>query len=719
MSSDFISSSSGGMQEGSSGDQPSHNSIMDTIQDEHNYEENAIEAQWVAAAGSTSSLSGGFTTITNLVSGENSGGNQQGTPSRSIFQVIGAIEGGPSSLARSSLDDSFASYYNMQKNGTHIRQDAILKHQETETYDDIEQAVEIDQHAVDNLEEGGGGFCEHAECVNVDSDLSTEGRGSSLSSITNDFFPKFSMNGRFMAYGNKQRSMTTTQDNTSPSPQSSSNENKTDSNPSSSSKKKKKKRGTNMLFSSPSRRKKNNLVQGSPWYSVSLQPQQKLNHNTASSPMMMKQIQQMPDLNRHELHLQQQQHHHLQDQFAIQPPKEILITPHHCNNLDDMMGNNNNHSYYPSPSLSPSIISSNSISQLFTNELRERYRKSIYRSYGVRHYYTSTSKKKSVGICMLVSILIAVLAITAVVLVSSNKRNGDTASSPSTLDENAVIISLSPKDDELPSVCCVDEYEALDGNNTEEEADPKEEKEESDGDIVETVDDTHSGVVLTISTPSEDNGITSIATPIPGGSPWVPEEEPEEEEQNEPTIYDPQPDKEILFSVSQVDEPTNPADSSSVTSPSPPPTTKSPINWGTLALLIPTSLAPTSPPTPIPTTRHPTLRPSNTPSRRPITPGPSRFPTRRPVTTPYPTTGGDLRINGDCAGGCDECEGDCDNDDQCKGDLYCFKRDDFEDVPGCLGRGVRGKDYCVEGTPKPSKKPTRKPTKKPRYVVTS
>ena len=41
-----------------------------------------------------------------------------------------------------------------------------------------------------------------------------------------------------------------------------------------------------------------------------------------------------------------------------------------------------------------------------------------------------------------------------------------------------------------------------------------------------------------------------------------------------------------------------------------------------------------------------------------------------------------------------ECEGDCDNDNQCEGDLKCFQRSGFEAVPGCSGQGLSGKDYC-------------------------
>lgn len=39
---------------------------------------------------------------------------------------------------------------------------------------------------------------------------------------------------------------------------------------------------------------------------------------------------------------------------------------------------------------------------------------------------------------------------------------------------------------------------------------------------------------------------------------------------------------------------------------------------------------------------------------------------------------------------------DCDADDECQGDLECFQRpqDDVSPVPGCVGEGMAGRDYC-------------------------
>jgi hypothetical protein len=41
-----------------------------------------------------------------------------------------------------------------------------------------------------------------------------------------------------------------------------------------------------------------------------------------------------------------------------------------------------------------------------------------------------------------------------------------------------------------------------------------------------------------------------------------------------------------------------------------------------------------------------------------------------------------------------KCEGDCDNDGECAGNLKCFQRDGRQPVPGCEGLGNTGSDYC-------------------------
>ena len=50
------------------------------------------------------------------------------------------------------------------------------------------------------------------------------------------------------------------------------------------------------------------------------------------------------------------------------------------------------------------------------------------------------------------------------------------------------------------------------------------------------------------------------------------------------------------------------------------------------------------------------------------------------------------------------CEGDCDKDDDCQDGLVCFQRDEFEDVPGCIGGRENDSrtDYCVPKSSSPS-----------------
>ena len=49
---------------------------------------------------------------------------------------------------------------------------------------------------------------------------------------------------------------------------------------------------------------------------------------------------------------------------------------------------------------------------------------------------------------------------------------------------------------------------------------------------------------------------------------------------------------------------------------------------------------------------------------------------------------------------CEECEGDCDSDSDCVGDLVCRQRSGNEAVSGCTGEGgsrdVYGKDICMQ-----------------------
>ena len=47
---------------------------------------------------------------------------------------------------------------------------------------------------------------------------------------------------------------------------------------------------------------------------------------------------------------------------------------------------------------------------------------------------------------------------------------------------------------------------------------------------------------------------------------------------------------------------------------------------------------------------------------------------------------------------CEICQGDCDTDAECKGGMKCFQRNGTEGVPGCLGDGNSGRDYCYQAS---------------------
>jgi hypothetical protein len=50
------------------------------------------------------------------------------------------------------------------------------------------------------------------------------------------------------------------------------------------------------------------------------------------------------------------------------------------------------------------------------------------------------------------------------------------------------------------------------------------------------------------------------------------------------------------------------------------------------------------------------------------------------------------------------CQGDCDNDVQCVGELVCYQRNAYDPVPGCSGgtSGTSRTDYCVDPSDIPS-----------------
>ena len=94
---------------------------------------------------------------------------------------------------------------------------------------------------------------------------------------------------------------------------------------------------------------------------------------------------------------------------------------------------------------------------------------------------------------------------------------------------------------------------------------------------------------------------------------------------------------------------------------------------------------------------------------------------RRPVNEGGGNPGGGAGLMSTSArgcgtNGCDQCEGDCDNDNDCAGGLRCFQRVRFEAVPGCggVGSGRGGWDYCYDGGAGAEiavKPPTPRPTR--------
>lgn len=60
-----------------------------------------------------------------------------------------------------------------------------------------------------------------------------------------------------------------------------------------------------------------------------------------------------------------------------------------------------------------------------------------------------------------------------------------------------------------------------------------------------------------------------------------------------------------------------------------------------------------------------------------------------------------------------QCEGDCDTDSDCKGNLICFQRNEYDEVPSCLGNDWSRTDYCIpptSTTPPPTPSPSPPPT---------
>jgi len=102
---------------------------------------------------------------------------------------------------------------------------------------------------------------------------------------------------------------------------------------------------------------------------------------------------------------------------------------------------------------------------------------------------------------------------------------------------------------------------------------------------------------------------------------------------------------------------------------------------------------------PSPPTPHPTHPPTHAPTPHPV-PAPVHPPVAPPVHPPN-TCMTELQSSGNDGHppdafplGC--CRGDCDSDHDCAPGLKCFFRQDSRNIPGCLGSGKSGMDYCYD-----------------------
>lgn len=374
---------------------------VDVVDDVHDWQYDVV---------SNSSLTGEFTTITNVLDGHADGtGEQYYSPSRSKFEVVDIIDGysmprttsAPRSNDGSNID-SYDSYYHMQKNGPPVLPETnINQHQYSImrygwrgggmsgllTGSSLADTVERDE----GIEIGEEHFREDA------SESNTNDRGSSLSSLTNDFFPKIDRKGgRFFSTPERNRNpQVQTQGSISPA-----------------SYKDKSSSQSSKLFPkalTPPRVKRNNLVHGSPWY---------VNKHHSDSPSPQNSSDQTP--------------------MAVHPPDEVLVEPSHKASASNP---------------TPSVISSSSISQYFSNELREMYSSNVYRSY--QHRYNQALSSPKAKRIMISSVVLAVIfAIVAIVAISLGARSQNRSIGESSASTYYDI----QQNDGLPEKCCVDKF---------------------------------------------------------------------------------------------------------------------------------------------------------------------------------------------------------------------------------------------------------------------
>lgn len=365
---------------------------------------------WQYDTTSSSGLTGGFTTITNVLEGHADGqGEQYYSPSRSTFEVVDIIDGysmpRTTSVPRSNDgNDTFDSYYNMQKNGPPLIPD--LNNRRTGNimrygWRSGGMSGFTGSSLADTTKEEGIEIGQHEQAPDDESDMNTNDIASSLSSLTNEFFPKIDRKGRLNRKGKPPSDGVVSISPTSSSPN--------DKSSSQSSK----------LFpkslTPPRSKRRNNLVQGSPWYV-------NRNHSPSQSP--------------------QPQHSSSADQtpLAVHPP-EVVVAPSPHNKLSDSEP-------------SPSVISSSNISEFFSNELREMYNSSVYRSY--RHRYNQVLSSPKARRISVASVLLAVIfAIVAIIAISVGARQQIRSVSDSSSASAYYDIQIN---DGLPEKCCVGGY---------------------------------------------------------------------------------------------------------------------------------------------------------------------------------------------------------------------------------------------------------------------
>lgn len=331
---------------------------------------------WCANSGS--SLSGGITTISNVIDG------QCCHHSKSLFEVVDVYDVHGSASLQSNDDsnvDSFDSYFKMQKDGPMV------------------PGTDIPQSRLSMYQDSAGDELESRPPDHDDWDSEREG-GSSLSSITNDFFTR-NLTAATSAIGGWTRRHAI-----GPPPFQ-------DSSPNSRSRK------TLGVGSSPRRRLH--------WFSARTVNGSHLNASGSTSP------EGTPPT-----------------ETRMIPPWEVMVSPGPQFPLAGLLR---------LPSSTPSICSSIG-SQLFTNELRERYSANIVRSYhgGVAQFKGMSWKKKMGVIFAFLALLIGIICITSIGSASSD--NSIPVGDESKLQRNYEF-GLVDRDGSLPDNCCLENYDGL------------------------------------------------------------------------------------------------------------------------------------------------------------------------------------------------------------------------------------------------------------------